>query len=145
MSNSAEDAEDLVQESLFKAWRGFASFQRESAFSTWVTRILMNTWKDSKKKKHTNVYQLDASMLEQHYARHSFSDVHDAVNRFLDELPEQQRAVFVLRCLEDLSVKETATMLDIAQGTVKVQYFRALKRMRELLGAEHKEWKGGAR
>lgn len=140
-----EDAEDLIQETMFKAWRAFESFKGDSAFATWVTRIMVNTWKDALKKQRVNVFPLEQSTVQPIAPNAPFSDVHDAVNRMLGEIPEQQRAVFVLRCLEDVSVKDTAAMLDIAEGTVKVQYFRALKRMRELLGAEHKGWMGGSK
>jgi RNA polymerase sigma-70 factor (ECF subfamily) len=58
------------------------------------------------------------------------------LERAIDRLPEHFRAVFVLRAVEELSVAETAAVLDLAEETVKTRLFRARRLLREGIGAE---------
>jgi RNA polymerase sigma-70 factor (ECF subfamily) len=58
------------------------------------------------------------------------------IERRIDSLPEAFRGVFVLRALEELSVEETADLLDIPEATVRTRYFRARSMLRESLARE---------
>jgi RNA polymerase sigma-70 factor (ECF subfamily) len=58
------------------------------------------------------------------------------IERRIDTLPEAFRGVFVLRALEELSVEETAALLDIPEATVRTRYFRARSMLRESLARE---------
>ncbi len=61
------------------------------------------------------------------------------MSQAIDMLPEMQRATFVLRYREELSVKETAAVLGCAEGTVKANGFHAIRRLRQILRTEDPE------
>lgn len=136
LTGESADAEDLVQETLLRAWRGWASFTQGSNVRAWLLTILRNTfisrWR-SRKREGTSVSLDDADPHAIHRAvggqdpeGHFFERVVDAhVVAAVEALPEEFREALVLSDLEGLPYAEVAEVLGIPVGTVKSRLFRA--------------------
>lgn len=147
---SDAEAEDVVQETYFKAWRKLPSFRREARLSTWLVRIAMNEafgrlrrsraevvtlagWDGAQETDMTADEAPSFDAPETAALRHEFRQV---AERHIDALPAQYRIVFVLRVLEELDVEEVAQLLRVPPATVRTRFFRARSRLRESLAQE---------
>ena len=134
VTGSCEEAEDVVQEAMIKAFTKLASFQRNSQFFTWLYRIAFNVSASRRRRKRPNV------SLE-HYRDTTGEDVEaslDDVDRgllrdedieklraALHELSENHRTILILREMQDHSYEDIAEMLEISIGTVRSRLNRA--------------------
>jgi RNA polymerase sigma-70 factor (ECF subfamily) len=132
------DAEDAMQAAYIKAYEHLPDFQHRAAFGTWLMRIMLNQCYEQKRRRreiHTNFEPdnlVTMSTAENELANKELSNaLHQAVAR----LPEKYRLVFVLRELEELSVRETSQALDIEESNVKVRLNRAKVMLRENLNS----------
>ncbi len=140
----AEGLDDLVQEVFLRTWKGLPQLRQVSQFSTWLYRICWNVASDqrrkfaqqrsfnSKLKTATDGIPLGESkpsqtpnLMHLHYQ--------DIVQRGLQQLSFEHRAVLVLHDLEDLPQKEVAQILGIALGTVKSRLFHARMSLRQYI------------
>lgn len=146
-----EDAEDVVQTTFLKALEHLGNFREEASFGTWVRRIAVNTaLKVLRKQKGLATVSLDeaTSPNDEGEVRHPDyvaawrDDPADLVGRrdtarildeAIEELSEKHRVVFILRDIEEMSVRETAEALGITQANVKVRLLRARLALRETL------------
>jgi RNA polymerase sigma-70 factor (ECF subfamily) len=143
------ESEDVVQETYVRALESLAGFRGESSFSTWLTRIAINEALGRKRRRRPTIdlSKLD-SMDEQGEARvlmfpgvrgatpeaeATRAEVRRLLERAIDELPENFRIVFVMRDIEQMSVEETASQLDVLPETVKTRLHRARRLLREAL------------
>ena len=137
------EAEEAVQDAYLKAFRALDSFRAESRLSTWLVRIAANEalMRRRGRAKSAEVIPLSgteepmdtAERPEQAAGR---GELRRLLEARIDRLPEDFRAVFVLRALEDLSVEETAHALGIPEATVRSRFFRARGLLREALARE---------
>ena len=142
-----EDAADMTQEAFLRAYRAIGSFRGDSKLSVWLYRLTQNVCIDflrSKGRKPTvsltveneadEVQELDVADdrfdPEEQYQRKA---LRDAVRRGLDSLPEEYRAILVLREINGLSYAEIGEQLQLEEGTVKSRLFRARKKLCEFL------------
>jgi RNA polymerase sigma-70 factor (ECF subfamily) len=138
-----EEAEDAVQETYLRAFHGLASFRAEARLSTWLVRIAVNRAVGMRRKRSADVIPLDTAMDQRHTEAWMDRDSHDQpesaaaraelrklIEARIDRLPDAYRTVFVLRAVEELTVEETATALDIPEATVRTKFFRARALMR---------------
>lgn len=146
MTGSADDAEDLLQEALIEAYRDFHKFRPGTRFDRWVLRIMTHTYIDSQRKRRVNaVWSLD-SPPEGMDAEYLLADgsgdpaqvmeqegLEEPVQRALDALSSEHRAVVVLSDVEGLSYDEIAAALGVPVGTVRSRLHRARERMRQML------------
>jgi RNA polymerase sigma-70 factor (ECF subfamily) len=147
-----QEAEDAVQDCYLKAFAALPGFRGEAALSTWLTRIAINEALMRRRKRQAqaaaigNVVPLrpdEAPAAEEDPAVSPESAAMRAQLRpYLQDavgaLPEEQRAVFVLRALEELSVEETAQILDLKPETVRTRFLRARRKLQERLQRELK-------
>jgi RNA polymerase sigma-70 factor (ECF subfamily) len=144
-------AEDVVQESYLKAFAGLSKFRGEAALSTWLTRIVINEALMRRRKpdrlvtgEYDNIVQLrrpdsaDSAPAENPEGAAMRGQLRAYLESAVGDLPEEQRAVFVLRALEELSVEETASVLDLNPQTVRTRFMRARRRLQSQLQAELK-------
>ena len=131
-----ETLDDLVQEVFLRAWKGLPQLRQAAQFSTWLYRICWNVASDqrrqfaqersfnSKLKSGQENLSTNGSKLTQ---APDLMDLHyqDLIQRGLQQLSFEHRAVLVLHDLEDLPQKEVAQILGIAVGTVKSRLFHA--------------------
>lgn len=132
-------ADDLVQAACERAIIGADGFAPDTRFDAWMFRILRNLWIDQLRRRKTAGPQTDIEDahevsspvgVAQVHARMDLSDVLAA----LQKLPEEQREVLVLVCVEDFSYREASEVLSIPIGTVMSRLARARKNLMELTG-----------
>ncbi len=135
------DAEQLTQDAFVQTWRKLGGFRGDSAFSTWLHRLTVNVvldWRRSQNRRHQHetildpVDQLDTVAAIRPTPPARVGDRLD-LERALAQLPEGARTVFVLHEVEGYLVREVADFLQVAEGTVKAQLFRARRLLREAL------------
>jgi RNA polymerase sigma-70 factor, ECF subfamily len=133
------DAEDAVQEAVFKAYINLRQFRSDARFSTWLTSITLNEARSRlRKAKGVQIESLDLPPEEQTISPAVLVDWREVPSEALDrmevrqmlvdavaELPEIYRVVFAARDLEGLDVMETAQALSITVASVKVRLHRA--------------------
>lgn len=147
------EAEEAVQEAYLKAFAAFDSFNGQSTFSTWLTRITVNEALGRRRSRERHRRRLEdrgVSLIEDYREAlmpDAREDADEALMRrqvagllegAIARLPEPFRTVFVLREVNELSAEETAEALGIGVPTVKTRLFRARRRLREDLGPQLK-------
>jgi RNA polymerase sigma-70 factor, ECF subfamily len=143
-----EDAEDVVQQSFYKAFVHLCQFQGESSFSTWLTRIAINeALMFLRHVRLTREVPIDsigdaegsAVILEKHdsnpNAESSYSQREEVqiLSRAVQNLRPGLRTAIVLRELRELSTSETARRMGLPVGTVKARIFRGKRQLRQEL------------
>jgi RNA polymerase sigma-70 factor (ECF subfamily) len=150
MLRDSDAADSLTQECFLKAYEHRKRFRGECSMRTWLMRIAINLARDHVKNRHWQFWRKlfsepagseegiesadtlepvdpHASPERSLLARERLAHVSAAV----DNLPNQQRAVFVLRFLEEMSIEEIAQATSLRPGTVKTHLFRAVSAVRE--------------
>ena len=134
------DVDDLVQETFIRVFQNMKNFRGDCQMSSWIYRIAMNTGRDylrHKKRRSWLSFSSDESYREQasendhHGSREKIGDIEQAVN----SLPVKLREVTVLASLQELSIKEISSVLQVPEGTVKSRLHKA----REILRKKIKE------
>ncbi len=140
MLGGRADAEDVFQETFFRAWSHLSSFRSGANFTHWIKRIATNLCIDrlkARKRQHAyenaQVEEVGCWQEEEQYAKEQEDPM---VNQLLAQLPANHRAAVVLFYLEDRSVEEVARTLRQKPGTVKVWLFRARQKMKAELEAK---------
>jgi len=136
LTRNWEDAREASQEALFRAFRYLARFDTTRIFKNWLLGILVNEARKSIKKR-PRALSLDEtaepSLPADQEKRHEERVLGERLRACLDGLSRGQREVFILRDLEDRTVKETARILDASELSVRVHLSRARKRIKEML------------
>jgi RNA polymerase sigma-70 factor (ECF subfamily) len=147
------EAEDAVQEAYLRAYRAIGSFRGDAKLSTWLVRIVVNEAiaRSRKRNRSAEVIRLDGDVEpgseaaevnmneatpEQPEQGALRAETRRLLEKKIDELPDAFRAVFVLRALEEMTVEETAAVLEIPEATVRTRFFRARGLLREALARE---------
>jgi RNA polymerase sigma-70 factor (ECF subfamily) len=149
MARNQNDAEDLVQETMYKAYRALDQYQDNTNFRAWVFRILVNTFITAYRKavkapqrisyedlEDFNLYKkmepVDPSQVE---SKDDMLDNYfeDDVKTALENLPYQFRLVVLLCDVEGFSYNEIATIIDSPLGTVMSRLYRGRKLLQRLL------------
>lgn len=139
-----EALDDLVQEVFIRAWKGLPQLRQASQFSTWLYRICWNVACDRRRslQKERNInsklrINQDTLPLSDSKLSHApdLMELHyqDIIQRGLQQLSFEHRAVLVLHDLEDVPQKEVAQILGIAVGTVKSRLFHARMALRQYI------------
>jgi RNA polymerase sigma-70 factor, ECF subfamily len=146
---NAADAEDAVQDALLAAYAHLDQFKGQSEMSTWVTTIVHNCALLQLRKRRRHVYvsldeptrEPDAVSRTEHLADRRLnpedecqhSELSTRLAQFYTQLSPTLSRTFRLRDIEGLSIRETARILRIPQGTVKAQSARARKKLKKLM------------
>ena len=147
------EAEEAVQEAWMQAYKGLENFRGDSKISTWLIRIVANEalGRLRRKRRTAKVIPMSIDDSPDEFARDNTPDethgaapevqalrgeVRRLIETRIDSLPDQFRAVFVLRAVEELSVEETAAALGIPEATVRTRFFRARSLLRESFSRE---------
>jgi len=151
MTRNAADAEDLVQETYLRAYRGFGGFQEGTNLKAWLYRILTNTFINSYRAKQRRPGESELDEVEDLYlyrriggleaSRLSRSAEDELMDYFpesevksaVEELPENFRIAVLLADVEGFSYKEIAEILDIPIGTVMSRLHRGRKALQKRL------------
>lgn len=148
ITGSREDAEEVVQEAFLKAFQNLDRFEERSRFSTWVTRITVNTalMRIRSRRGHETVPLQeeapdDPSALAEEVADwrpdpeqlYSRNELHAILARALAGLPQSYSTVFLLRDVEGFSTAETAEALGLSATAVKARLLRVRLQLRQRL------------
>ena len=128
-----EDCEDAVQEAITKAFLKLWSLKNESFAKTWLIRIVINECYSILRKKKNSFYNEEITLEEAD--SNDYSELYKALN----ELPADYRVTVVLYYIEGYSVKETAQILKVTEGTVKSRLSRGRKKLRGFLEEDYNE------
>jgi RNA polymerase sigma-70 factor (ECF subfamily) len=143
-----EDAEDVLQETFLKAFEHLDSFQGQSKFYTWLTRIAVNeSLMKLRKRKSDRSVSLDENIEteedpivreiavwdETPEQKYSQEELREILNKAIDSLKPIFRTVFILRDVEEMSTEETAEVLGLSIAAVKSRLLRARLQLREKL------------
>ena len=129
-------AEDAVQETFLKAWKGYGGFQGRANEKTWLTRIAVNQCKDVLKSawnRHTD-RSVDTDLLPE--ASVPFEERDDTVTRAVMSLPVKLRETALVCLYQGLSLSEAASALRLPRSTVHLR----LKKAEALLRTELEDW-----
>ncbi|WP_090817272.1 RNA polymerase sigma factor [Paenibacillus sp. yr247] len=126
---NSEDALDIVQDSIHKAFASSDSLRNTASIKSWFYRIVVNTSLDFL-RKHKRIQVVDETMLES-FAQGS-EDVYSNIDleKALDELPTMYRSIITLRYFEDLKIDEIADVLKENSSTIKTRLYQALRLLR---------------
>ena len=133
MVGDLHEAEDLVQETLFKVASRWPRVSRMENSLGYTRRILVNLALHGSSKRSRNRAELKTTPPAETAANAAHLDIHDELFDALTALPPRQRAALVLRYFLDLSEAEAAAALGCSLGTVKSSTSRGLKRLEETL------------
>jgi RNA polymerase sigma-70 factor (ECF subfamily) len=145
MTNNTAEAEDLAQEAFMQVFRKLATFRGDSAFSTWLYRITVNTVLMHFRRK-----SLQRVSLDEPYRNHENADTvrreygskdgrlesslsRLALTQAISELPQGYRAIFLLHEVEGYQHREIAELLGCSVGTSKSQLHKAKLKIRDFL------------
>jgi RNA polymerase sigma-70 factor (ECF subfamily) len=139
-----DEAEDAMQTAYIKAYEHLADFGNRSSLGTWLTRIMLNECLASKNKKQRRNQDLETkppnittmSTPDNTLVNKELSGMLETA---ISRLPEKYRTVFILREMEDMSVKETGDVLAIGEANVKVRLNRAKSMLRDYLNGYLKD------
>lgn len=134
-----DDADDVLQNTLLKAWKNIDRFRGDSALKTWLYRIATNeslTFLSRKKK----IARDDLEDL-QNDLRHSLSqgkymegdEIQFKLQQAILTLPERQRLVFNMRYYDEMKYDEIAGILELSTGSLKASYHHAVKKIEKFL------------
>lgn len=134
----AADIEDLVQETLFRAFRGLDRWRGEASFRSWLFTIAGNLTRDAfRRRKGREVIPLEDRDLPDRAdpdAELAAGELEERLRTELGRLPRLQREVFLLRVHEGTSYEDIAAALGTTPGAARVHYHHAVKRLKELVG-----------
>lgn len=142
------EAEDALQDAYLQAFANLDGFRGAAGLSTWLTRIALNE-AFARLRRRRRAARLDSELeagmgliIDFPYQRAAAADperlaaraeIRRLLEEAIDELPDDFRLVFVLRCVEQLSGEETASLLGVPEETVKTRLHRAKARLRQAL------------
>jgi|SRR5690606_14844737 RNA polymerase sigma-70 factor (ECF subfamily) len=135
LCRNADRADDLVQETLVKAWDKQDSFRPGTNLTAWLFTILRNEFYSQMRKRGREVQDSDGLMtarLAVPPAQHGQLDLED-FRTALDQLPQDQREAIILIGASGFSYEEAAQICGCAVGTIKSRVSRARARLQELL------------
>ncbi len=138
-------ADDLAQDTFFKAWKNIKKFDADKSFKTWIFTIAKNTVYDYFRKKKTipfsNFIDEEGNNYLENISEGSIlpdeildqKNIAQELDRKLSQVPEKYRTILLLHYKEDFSLQEIAEILKEPYNTIKSRHQRALAKLKEVL------------
>lgn len=141
LSGNSYIAEELTQETFYKAIKGINKFNNECKISTWLCKIAKNTWNDYlRKAKLQETFSIDdENFIEKVIFEKSFEenieDKSEIINlyKYIHKLDEDTREVFYLRLKGELSFKEIGEILDKSEDWARLTFYRGKIKLKEAM------------
>lgn len=133
-----DDADDVLQNALVKAWINLDAFQGKSSLATWLYRIAINEALDFVRRKKLAVHvsaDEEPAVASRLLADDYFDgdEVQAMLQEAVSKLPDVQRTVFTLKYYENMKYSEISKILDTSEGALKASYHLAVKKITEYL------------
>jgi RNA polymerase sigma-70 factor, ECF subfamily len=148
--SSPQEAEDISQEAFVRAWQALPRFRGQSAFGTWLYRIVINLCCDRQPRLQRDLQALPLDIDNDRFTAEcppvekwlDANELRSMLHHRVDALPASYRVLVLLRYVQELSYEEIATVLNMPMGTVKTGLFRAKAALRQALEASQEvlEW-----
>ena len=132
-----EDADDVMQNVMLKAWTNIDSFQQQSLLSTWLYRIAINESLNFIRSQRNKAVNIDADKQAELADRLMADPYFDGdetaaqLQQAIASLPDVQRTVFNLRYYDNMKYSEMSQLLDTTEGALKASYHIAVKKITE--------------
>lgn len=134
-----DDADDVLQNTFIKVWKGLGSFKEESQLYTWLYRIATNeslTFLKQKQRANTTSihpieYQLSKSLESDNYFEGD--EIQLKLQKAILTLPEKQRIVFNMRYYDEMPYEQMSEVLETSVGALKASYHHAAKKVEDFL------------
>lgn len=140
MTQNKQDAEDLVQEAVLRAYRFFHKFRQDTNFKAWIMTILRNIFINEYRKRMKEPQKIEFEEVEDFVSLPEISGAQEEIfneniKSSIDKLPEELRAAIILFYAEDFSYKEIAKIMDVPVGTVMSRLYTARQLLKKRLSA----------
>jgi len=136
MMKNDQDAQDMAQESLIKAWKSLRKFNMKAAFSTWLYKIAVNTCLDELRRRKGNTQSIEELKEKGHTIKdeksenfEKESDLKYVLTQAMDNLEPKEKAIIVLKDIQGYSYEEISIILDCPVGTVRSRLSRSRKKL----------------
>jgi len=144
LTGEPPDAEDLVQETMLKAYRAWDQYERGTNAKAWLLTILRNSYINKYRRAKSRPHTVDVDEIEPFTVFHDVADtdpegtffsriIDDRVTAAIDALPDEFREVLVLSDVEDMSYADISRTVGVPVGTVKSRLFRARQQLQKQL------------
>jgi RNA polymerase sigma-70 factor (ECF subfamily) len=129
-----ELAEDITQESFIKAFKSISNFKMQSAFKSWLYKIVINTAKNKLRhlsKKYLSLDKVEIAMNQDNDEKIEYNFLREKLELLINQLPEKQRVVLYFKVFEDYSFQEISEILDCPYDTTKANYRHGLMKIKK--------------
>jgi len=136
LTGRPEEAEELSQEGFVKAFRALSSFRGDSAFRSWLFRILINLHRDRlrrHRREETRLRSVQMPVVSSPVSGEEVRELGEKVQNQVQRLPDRQREVLVLHVYQGLDYREISSILGCSYDDVKVNLSLARKRLKQAL------------
>jgi RNA polymerase sigma-70 factor (ECF subfamily) len=137
MVRNQDDAADIAQDVFLKAYEVLGTFKKQSSFHTWLYRITVNFCinylRRDKAQYHVELETYHAVQAAEAFETMDTMELQEELNNAIKNLPEKQQTTILLRVCEGLPYKDIAHILGCSVGTVKANYFHAVKNLRRFM------------
>lgn len=137
-----QDAQDVLQNTFIKAWKGLAAFRQDSKLYSWLYRIAHNETLNYIKKQKKGRFSRDEKQLEKacgivrNELEFSGEEIQRKLQNAVNTLPEKQRAVFVMKYFEELRFVDIAEITGTSVGALKSSFHIAVKKIEAILTSD---------
>jgi RNA polymerase sigma-70 factor (ECF subfamily) len=149
------DAEDIVQETVIKAFTHFADFRAESKFKTWLMSIAINEVRTKRRKEvrsRTSYFEFEelerlasGTSQDSPFRQYQENETTRRVQKAIGSLHPNYKNLIHLRSMEGLNIADTARRLSISVAAAKARYHRAVHRLSDTLARQNRRPLGKAR
>lgn len=132
-THNEEDSKDIVQTGAYKALRNYHTLNNTEFAKTWLYRIMLNEcFSFIRQPQHLSYDKmLDEDGIEWGTTQDTYADID--LQRAIEQLPDRDRAIVILKYFEDKTLEEIAEILDENISTVKSRLYRCMKKLRDYL------------
>lgn len=128
-----EDVKEIVQETIYKAYRNIRSLKEPQYFKTWLSRILINVANDYLRNKGMVDLELDETSYVKEVVIEDKIEIKIDLYNAIDELEDKYKDAVILRYIDDLKIEDISKLLDRPVNTIKTHLRKALKDMKKML------------
>jgi len=135
-----DDANDLLQNSLIKAWNNLQNFRGDAKLSTWLHKIAINesiNFLNKERQRQQITDEEDATFLLANIEADPYFDgdeLHLELQKAIATLPDKQRLVFNMRYFDEMKYEDMSEILGTSVGALKASYHHAMKKITEIIG-----------
>ena len=128
-----EDVKEIVQETIYTAYRNIRSLKEPQYFKTWLSRILINVANDYLRNKGMVDLELDETSYVKEVVIEDKIEIKIDLYNAIDELEDKYKDAVILRYIDDLKIEDISKILDRPVNTIKTHLRKALKDMKKML------------